>query len=107
MAKRRERPDWLFAAAAYLAVPAALGSVVVVATGGHWRELAYAFGIWIAVLLVLPLARLRLQYSSREGFRFTGGGFEEYLSWALILALFTSWAAIPILVLIVHFSGLR
>jgi hypothetical protein len=106
MVKSGERPDWPIAAAAFIVVPAALGSVAVLATGGHWRQLGYAFGFWVALLLVLPLSQLRL-YSSWEGLRFTSGKFEEYFGWALIFAMFTSWIAIPILVLIVHSSGLR
>lgn len=82
--------DWIFALALYIVVPVVLASGV---AGGDWKEVANAYCIFWAILLVL-------------GF-LSGGTIGEKIGWPLIFGMFLSIPGIPILVVICRLSSLR
>lgn len=68
---------------AYILIPFALG---LVAARGKWIEVLKAYGIWIGLLAVLGFLR--------------GGAHGEGYGWMFLIAMFTTFIAIPLIVLL-------
>jgi len=71
-------PAAVLVGGAVLVVPALITRFVV---GASWPQVALAFPLyWLVLMLLLGFGRIN----------------EEVLGWTLIMSMFTSWAAVPI-----------
>lgn len=85
--------DWgaiLFLLALYFFVPIFLAKVVL---GARWKSILIAYGIWFAGLLVFGMT--------------SSGTLGEALGWPLILGMFLTIPALPVLVLMLRIAGIR
>lgn len=69
--------------AAYVLVPVLISLVLI---RGKWSEILKAYGIWIALLGLIGFMQ--------------GGAHGEGYGWAIIIAMFSTFIAIPVLVLV-------
>jgi hypothetical protein len=77
-------PGMVFVGGAVLVVPALITRFVV---GATWPQVALAFPVyWFVLMLVLGFGRIN----------------EEVLGWTLIMSMFTSWLAVPIVGLVLR-----
>ncbi len=76
----------LWPLAPYFIVPVLVGKLV---CRGSWMQILQAYGVWLVILVLFAL-------TSAER-------FSEGFGWSLILALFTTVFAIPVLVLLLKF----
>ena len=79
-----------FCVALYLVVPIGIAKLVLRAS---WKATALAYAIWTAILLLLGIA--------------AGGTWGEKLGWPMIVGLFTTFIAIPIIVLVLKLFRVR
>ncbi len=82
--------DWILALALYVGVPTLLAIVL---TKADWKEIANAYFLFWAVLVVLGLA--------------SGGTTGEKFGWPLIFWMFLSAPAIPVIVVLSRLLGFR
>ena len=86
---------WILVAALcfYFVVPVFLAKVVVRA---DWGTIAIAYGIWIAVLGIFALLNLG-----------SGIKLDEAVGWPMIMSVFFTIPAIPVLALLMRWAGVR
>jgi hypothetical protein len=84
--------DWgtlLFMLGLYFFVPILLSKVL----GASWRRILIAYGIWIALLGVFGLTNART--------------LDEAIGWPLILGMFMTIPAIPVIALVLRLARVK
>jgi hypothetical protein len=83
----------IFFAGAWFIAPIFIGRVFI---GADWKSVGIAYAIWIALLVAFGLMTLLGGSSSGEAF-----------TWPLIYSMFLTILAVPILLMILRWTGLR
>ena len=90
------RDNWLMLAGFlgfYFVAPIFLARVVV---GADWGTIAIAYGVWLVLLGIFALVNLA-----------SGIKLDEAIGWPMIMSLFFTIPAIPVLAVIMRWTGLR
>lgn len=74
----------VYALSLYFFIPITLARLL---TRGTWREILNAYGLWLALLLLLFAVP-------------AGRAYAEGIGWAMIIAMFTTVIAVPVLVVV-------
>lgn len=81
----------LFVLALYFGVPLLICRLLLRAS---WRAIARAYAIWCGILLIFAVLS-------------SGNSWDEGFGWALILGMFFTIPALPIIILILKLAGIR